>query len=186
MQQAGHCYHVYNRGCNREAIFALSENYIFLLRKIKTILPTASVSVIAYCLMPNHYHFLLRAEADNAISHFIQQVFNGYVQAFNKQQQRSGTLFEGRAKTILVDTDAYALDLCRYIHLNPVQAHLVANPEDWPYSNYLEWIGQRAGTLKDEVFMREYFPDAGAYRSFITDYQDERRKLKALEKYMFD
>ena len=128
MHLAGHYYHVYNRGCNRERIFADDGNYLFLLRRAKAFLADYALSMMAYCLMPNHYHFLLRLEQDGALSRFVQRLFNSYTQAFNKQQGRGGTLFEGRAKSVLVDTDEYVLHLCRYIHLNPVKAGLVAHP----------------------------------------------------------
>lgn len=108
------------------------------------------------------------------------------MQAFNKQQNRSGTLFEGRVKIILVDTEAYVLQLCRYIHLNPVKARLVENPGDWPYSNFMEWISERQRTLKDEEFIREYFPTPDEYRRFVSDYQDEQHTLAKLEKYLYD
>jgi len=167
MHLAEHYYHVYNRGCNQERIFANQENYVFLLRRIKKLLPDYALRIIAYCLMPNHYHFLLRPEEDGALSPFIQRLFNSYTQAFNKQQGRSGTLFEGRAKSVLVDTDAYAIHLCRYIHLNPVQAGMARHPGDWPYSNYLEWVEQRDGTLVDRKFVRQYFPTATDYEKFV-------------------
>ena len=167
MHLAGHYYHVYNRGCNREDIFANDGNYMFLLRRAKSILADYPLTVIAYCLMPNHYHFLLRPEKGGALSPFIQRLFNSYTQAFNRQQRRSGTLFEGRAKSVLVDTDEYILHLCRYIHLNPVKAELVVRPEEWPYSNYLEWVERRGGTLVDRAFVRGYFPTAADYETFV-------------------
>jgi putative transposase len=164
---AGYYYHIYNRGCNRERIFANDGNYLFLLRRVQLFLPCYPLSVIAYCLMPNHYHFLLRPEEDGALSLFIQRLFNSYTQAFNKQQGRKGTLFEGRAKTVPVDSDEYVLHLCRYIHLNPVRAGLVTHPGEWPYSNYLEWVEQRSGTLVDRAFVRQYFPTPDDYEAFV-------------------
>lgn len=146
MHLADHYYHVYNRGCNRERIFANDGNYLFLLRRAKTYLDQVPLTVIAYCLMPNHYHLLLRPEEDGVVAPFIQRLFNSYSQAFNKQQRRSGTLFQGRAQTVLVDSDEYVLHLCRYIHLNPVHAGLVPHPGRWPYSNFLEWVERRNGT----------------------------------------
>jgi len=128
--------------------------------------------VIAYCLMPNHYHFLLRPEEDGVLSRFIQRLFNSYTQAFNKQHGRSGTLFEGRAKSVLVDTDEYILHLCCYIHLNPVKAGLVGHPAAWSYSNYLEWVERRDGTLVDRAFVRAYFPAATDYESFVVSEVD--------------
>ena len=181
---AGHCYHVYNRGCNRQDIFANEGNYVFLLRRGKSYLKDARVSVIAYCLMPNHYHFLLRSEEDEAIPRFIQRLFNSYTQAFNKQQGRSGTLFEGRAKSVLVDRDEYAVHLCRYIHLNPVRAGLVRHPEEWPYSNYLEWVERRQGTLMDRAFVRQYFPCAADYEAFLKAEIDPSVEQKLLPLYL--
>jgi putative transposase len=93
---AGHYYHVYNRGCNREPIFAHDGDYRFLLQQAKKFLPDYPLRVIAYCLMPNHYHFLLCPEQDHVLSRFIQRLFNSYTQGFNQQQGRSGTLFEPR------------------------------------------------------------------------------------------
>ena len=185
MHLAGHYYHVYNRGCNRERIFANDDNYLFLLRRAKSFLAGYPLSVIAYCLMPNHYHFLLRPEEDSALSPFIQRLFNSYTQAFNKQQGRSGTLFEGRAKSILVDTDEYVLHLCRYIHLNPVRAGLVTHPGEWPYSNYLEWVEQRGGTLADRAFVRQYFPTPADYETFVMNEVDPLLEQK-LQVYYLD
>ena len=172
MHLAGHYYHVYNRGCNRKDIFADVGNYLFLLRRAKTFLADYPLTMIAHCLMPNHYHFLLRVEEDDTLSPFIQRLFNSYTQAFNKQQGRSGTLFEGRAKSVLVDTDEYVLHLCRYIHLNPVTAGLVAHPGEWLYSNYLEWVERRRGILVDRAFVRQYFSTAADYEAFVMNEVD--------------
>ena len=114
--------------------------------------------MIAYCLMPNHYHFLLRQETEVPLSKFISLLFNAYVQPVNRQQGRRGTLFERRFKHVWVDLEEYLVHLYRDIHLNPWKAKLVSQLEDWPYSNYLEWIGQRAETLQDQTFRRDRFP----------------------------
>ena len=185
MHLAGRYYHVYNRGCNREAIFANDRNYLFLLRRVKSFLSNYPLSMVAYCLMPNHYHLLLRPEEDGALSPFVQRLFSSYTQAFNKQQRRSGTLFEGRAKSVLVDADEYVLHLCRYIHLNPVKAGLVADPGEWPYSNYLEWVERRRGNLVDRAFVRGYFATPDAYEAFVMDevepLVEERLRVYCLE-----
>jgi REP element-mobilizing transposase RayT len=86
MHLADHYYYIYNRGCNREDIFANPGNRLFLLQRAKSFLKDYPLRVIAYCLMPNHYHFLLRPEEDGCLSLFIQRLFNSYTQAFNKQQ----------------------------------------------------------------------------------------------------
>ena len=182
---AGHYCHIYNRGCNRERIFVSDDNYHYLLTQIKRLIPGSAIAIIAYCLMPNHYHFLIRSDSDAAAGRFIQRLFNGYVQAFNRQQGRSGTLLEGRAKSVEIDGDRYAIHLCRYIHLNPVVAHLVTRPEDWPYSNYLDWIGQRAGTLLDRDFVQAHYSDPGEYEAFVQSSIEEAIAAK-LARYCFD
>jgi putative transposase len=179
---AGQYYHVYNRGCNRENIFSNDGNYRYLLQQAKKFLIGSGIGVVTYCLMPNHYHFLLRSDSDGSIARFIQRLFNSYAQAFNKQQDRSGTLFEGRAKSIWVDDEKYLLQLCRYIHLNPVVAGLVSRAEDWQYSNYLDWIGERDGTLIDREFIRTYFAKPSEYVTFI-ETSIEAAIAAKLEKY---
>ena len=95
---SGQYYHIYNRGVEKRNIFACDENY--------------------------HYHFLVRAAEDDGVSPFLQRLFNSYTQAFNKQEKRSGTLFESRAKSVLIDANSYLFHMARYIHLNPVRAGL--------------------------------------------------------------
>lgn len=94
-------------------------------------------------------------------------MFGSYTQAFNKAYRRTGTLFEGRFQAILVDSERYLCNLCRYIHVNPVKHGLVAFPEDWPYSNYLEWVGRRRGGMVEPAFIRGYFPSPEAYIAFV-------------------
>ena len=185
MHQAGCYYHAYNRGCNRERIFVNDGNYIFLIKRAKSFLANYTLSVIAYCLMPNHYHFLCRPEEDDSLSRYIQRLFNSYTQAFNKGQGRSGTLFEGRFKSILVDTDEYVIQLCRYIHLNPVRAGLVRDPSQWPYSNYLEWVEKRDGILIDREFVRRYFSTPADYEDFVISDMDQSVEMK-LQAYFLE
>jgi len=136
--------------------------------------------------MPNHYHFLLRQVTDRPLSKFMQVLFNGYVQALNLQQGRTGTLFEGRFKHKCVDQWEYLMVLCRYMHLNPVKAGLVACPEDWGYSNYQEWIGLRHGVLVDKVFVQDHFPSADEYVRFVNDVEDEKKSYEKISRYLFD
>jgi putative transposase len=182
----GYYYHIFNRGCNRENIFFNEDNYVYLLRKIKASHVKYGANIVVYCLMPNHYHFLVRQETDRPLSDWIQMLFNGYVQAVNKQQGRKGTLFEGAAKHILVDNEAYLIHLVRYIHYNPVSAHLVRRPEDWQYSNYPEWISIRNGTLVDRNFISNYFYRPDDYRRFMKNYTIESEFGEKLKPYLLD
>ena len=91
----GGYYHLYNRGANRDLIFFNADNYVYCLRLIHKYLSNYDLSLIVYCLMPNHYHFVIRQESEGGISEFIRDVFNTYTQAVNRQQHRKGTLFQG-------------------------------------------------------------------------------------------
>ncbi len=181
---AGQYYHVYNRGVNRQPIFASEENYYFLLRRVKQFLPHYSIRIIAYALMPKHYHFLVGVEKDGVLSSFFQRLFNSYSQAFNRQQNRTGTLFEGRAKSVLVDKTDYVYALVRYIHLNPVVARLVSKPEDWQFSNYLDWIDARNDGIFVLQFRAMFFSSPEEYRSFVLSDIPEALERKISKYYM--
>ena len=139
-----------------------------VLRKVKAYCRSLTLVPIAYCLMPNHYHFLIRQDGEHPAGLLPQRVFNSYSKAYNKRYEHSGTLFEGNYKVILVESEAHLLHLCRYIHANPVKHGLVADAAEWPYSNYLEWIGERDGTLVDRDFVQDRFPLAQDYREFVS------------------
>lgn len=179
-------YHVYNRGSNRQLIFRERENYLFLLKRFGKHALEMSITVVAYCLMPNHYHFLLRQDGDVSISDLMQAIFNSYSKAFNKMYKRSGTLFEGPFKSIHVDKENYLIHLCRYIHRNPLEAGLVNNLEVWPFSNYLEWVGGRDGKLVDRDFLNAYFRTAEDYIEFVKDLDDAERVKPKIKKYLFE
>jgi putative transposase len=180
----GHYYHVFNRGVNKQTIFFSNDNYRYCLRLIGKYAEKFSIQVVTYCLMPNHYHLLIRQDGDVPISKFIQGIFNSYVQAVNKQQSRSGPLFEGRFKHVLVDRDEYLMHLMRYIHLNPVTANLAARSEDWPYSNYQEFTERRNGKLVDLSVKDMFFPSTSDYENFVKAAAFE--KPKNFEDLIFD
>ena len=177
----GNYYHIYNRGANKNPIFFEEENYLYLLKKIKKNADNYNISIIAYCLMPNHYHFLLRQDGSKSLRKCIQYTFNSYTKAINKMYNRSGTLFEGPYRAIHIDSQNYLLHLCRYIHRNPVDATLVKNLEDWPYSNYLEWIGKRNGKLFNPEFIKRHFPDVKKYAEFVSECEPKEK----MDTFMF-
>lgn len=182
----GQYYHIYNRGAGKSKLFFVEDNYRYLLQLTQRYIGKYGVSVIAYCLMPNHYHFLLMQLTGEPISKFINVLFNAYVQALNRQQSRIGTLFEGRFKHVCVDDWNYLIHLCRYIHRNPIKAGLVSRPEDWTYSNFREWMGLRNSVLKDDEFIKSHFPDPEEYRTFVNDWQDEEKNMGKIGKYIWD
>ena len=168
--QQGEYYHIYNRGAGRQSICLNDANYIYLLRLLKEVAAACEITVIAYCLLPNHYHWLIRQDGETPGTDLPKRVFGSYTQSFNKWNRRSGTLFAGRFKPKHVDADDYLLHLCRYIHANPVRHGIAFAPELWPYSNYQEWIGVRPGTLVDRSFVSAHFPRVGQYQAYVNDY----------------
>ena len=182
----GQYYHIYNRGAGKSKIFFIEDNYRYLLDLTQRYIGKYGVSVIAYCLMPNHYHFLLLQLTDEPISKFINVLFNAYVQALNQQQRRTGTLFEGRFRHVCVEEWLYLSHLCRYIHRNPVKAGLISAPEEWAYSNFREWVGLRTSLLKDDEFIKTHFPNPEEYRAFVNDWEDEEKNMAKIGKYIWD
>ena len=181
----GHYYHIYNRGAHKADIFRDDRDYALLLKLFKEKSKDFDISVIAYCLMSNHYHFLFRQNGDATISQLMQAVFNIYSKAFNRKHGVSGTLFEGSFKAVLVKRNEHLLHLCRYIHRNPLEAGMVVVPEQWHYSNFLEFIGERHGELVDREFVQENFGTPEAYRSFVMDYTPAEKVEKELRHYLY-
>ncbi len=180
----GGYYHIYNRGAGRNPIFRDEDDYSYVLRAMKKYSAQFSFAIIAYCLMPNHYHWLVRQDSALSVQLLPQRVFNGYSKNFNKRHERSGTLFEGPYKANPVDSDEYLRHLCRYIHANPLKDGIVSALDMWPYSNIHEWMGWRTGTLFDPAFINDFFPDRKGYHSWVLDYVAIRQLPKDLAGYL--
>ena len=164
--QPDHCYHLYNRGNDRKLIFFERENYLHFLRLMRRHLIERSLDVLAYCLMPNHYHLLVQCRTGE-VSGAMQRLSMAYTKAMNRRYKRVGSLFQGQFGAIAVDSDEYLYRLTRYIHLNPVKAGLVADPRDWEFSSYLEYAGLRSGTLpKLDVLQQKFAPEV-EYQRFL-------------------
>ena len=177
---AGSYYHLYTRGAHKASLFREHDNYVYVLHQVKKVIGEQNLTVIAYCLLSNHYHILVRQNGDAAAGLLAQYVFNAYSKAYNTRYEHSGTLFEGPFRAIKVDSQNYLLHLCRYIHANPVRHGIVTELEEWPYSNYLEWLGLRNGELLDRDFVRDCFGTAEQYRQFVLDYVTNRRLPEGL------
>jgi putative transposase len=222
-------YHFYNRGNNRQAVFMERANYLYFLKGIKKYL-CAYVDVLAYSRMPTHYHLLGRVKENSEflgaavskasqtsevlktsevssrqVSVAMQKLGISYTKAINKRFARVGALFQGQFQGKPVKDYEHLLTLCVYIHANPVKDGLVALPEDWEYSNYIEWMdclappatpsrcpsgraGARSGTLVNRQFVQEHFGTSVEYQTLVLDYlttrnlpDDLRRQLQALE-----
>jgi len=153
-------YHLYNRTNNEEALFRSDDNYIYFLKKYRHYLEEY-FETIGYCLMPTHFHFLVRVKSLNnssddykssdefslLISKQIAILLRSYTRAFNNMWNRHGNLFNQKTKTKIVASDSYLITLLTYIHQNPIRSGLVKKAEDWLYSSYQDYIDLRKGTL---------------------------------------
>ena len=129
-------YHIVQRGNNREACFIEPENYSYYLELWKEVSTRYDVSVHAYCLMTNHIHVLATPQEKTSISNTMKVVGSRYAQYINKKYKRTGTLWEGRHRSSLVQTEKYFLTCSLYIELNPVAANMVKRPEEYKWSSY--------------------------------------------------
>ncbi|KAB2320270.1 transposase [Betaproteobacteria bacterium SCN1] len=128
--------HVIQRGNNRQAIFAAEADYRFFRDALVEAATRHGLAIHAYVWMTNHVHLLATPAHEDSIGKTFQSVGRRYVQYFNRVYQRSGTLWEGRYRATVVDSERYLLTLMRYIELNPVRAGMVAAPQDYPWSSY--------------------------------------------------
>lgn len=150
-----------------------------LIRKDKTHL----TEIIAYCLMPTHIHFILNQLIDRGISTYLSNILNGYTRYFNIKHKRKGPLWESEFKNVLIKSDEQLLHLTRYIHLNPVTAHLVEKPENWDFSSYKEYLSLNIETPAICNFNGTLEIKPSAYRKFVNDqisYQRELAKINGL------
>jgi len=185
----GYYYHVYNRGTEKRKIFLKNPDYNKFLEQIKKFnFPKNTpkyVEIVAFCLMPNHFHFLLIPVVDNGIPLFMQKLGTGYTMYFNKKYERTGVLFQGPYRCILIESDSHLLHLTRYIHLNPVK---LIEPEwkekgikNWDKTNkFLEkyhWSSYKCYIGKEDVMFpikRDVLPeecqDPEKYKNFLNEW----------------
>ncbi len=137
------------------------------------------VEILAYCIMPTHLHLVLVQLKDDGISLYMKNLLNSYTRYFNTQNDRKGPLWQGRFKSVLVETDEQLLHLTRYIHLNPTSDNLVDRPEDWQYSSYNEYLGSCDKGLC--TFSPYLNITSETYREFVEGMQDYQRSLSILK-----
>ena len=143
----GYPHHVIQRGNNRQTIFASAADYQTLLDLLDENAEKFGVAVHAYVLMSNHFHLLATPQTAEGLPLMMQAVGGRYVRHFNDSQKRTGTLWEGRYKSTLIQTERYLLACMAYIDLNPVRAALVAQARDYPWSSHGHYTGQRTDKL---------------------------------------
>ncbi|NJL78808.1 MAG: transposase [Richelia sp. RM2_1_2] len=172
----GNYYHIYNRGNNYQDIFLEQKNYSFFISLLQQHLVKNNIDIIAYCLMPNHYHILVHLNQES-LSKAMHSFCVAYTKAINKHFQRVGSLFQGRFQATHLDTDDYLLHLSRYIHLNPIQANLVKYPHEWRFSSYSEYINLENYNISKPDKILEYFSSSYTYQQFVESFQDKDTQI---------
>lgn len=167
----GSLYHVILRGNNRHEIFFSPADRIYLDQLVGRATESLEAEVHAYCWMPNHIHMAIRV-GEAPLGRLMQWIASRYAFRINRQREATGHLFERRYRALLVDVDAYALQLVRYIHLNPVKAGLVRDPADYPWSSHRYYLGEDPPAwLRTDwilaMFGRRRIPARAAYRRFV-------------------
>lgn len=169
---AGAFYHITARGNERKDIFKSISDRDRFLSYLESATERYGAVVHAYCLMTNHYHLLLATPSGN-LSQIMRHINGAYTTYFNTKRKRSGHLFQGRYRGILVEADEYAKELSRYIHLNPVRAGIVREPDEYRWSSYRSYIGKEkpagwlAGDLVLGYFGRKISEAQRRYRDFV-------------------
>ncbi|MES2428480.1 MAG: transposase [Bacteroidota bacterium] len=156
------CYHIYNRGNNKDLIFFEEDNYVYFLNQFKKYV-SPFCEVYTYCLMPNHFHFFIGVNDSDLFEKSIKNFFISYSKAINKRYNRVGSLFQGRYKVSEITSDSYYTTIITYIHQNPVAARLVTKMEDYKYSSYNAYLSDK-NTLVNKKEVLEWF---GGLNSFI-------------------
>lgn len=193
----GSYYHIYNRGVEKRNIFIGKHDYQqFVLamdfyrktplstklsdfkRRIEKIKKVENqielVRIFSYCLMPNHFHFLLMQNADGGVTHFLRKFTNSYTRYFNTKYDRIGPLFQGTFKAKYIENDEYLLQVSKYIHRNPLK--LKSNLHSYPYSSYGYYLSQDKHPFCDTEFISAYFSKNNlnlSYRAFVEEAEVE-------------
>lgn len=206
-------YHVLNRGISFQPTFSLKrdfdraieviryyQNKKVPLRYSKFVLLSYSerqriidelfkskeflVGIIAYCLMPNHFHLILKQLVENGISKFMANLSDSYVRYFNVKHKRKGPLFQGRFKAVRVETDEQLKHLSRYVHLNPYTSYVVKTIHElfsYSYSSFSEYLGEPTNNFCDKEIVLGQFKNVEAYQKFVLDQADYQRELEEMK-----
>jgi len=205
-------YHIYNRGVEKKRIFLDKQDHVVFLALLKKYLtpppedPTKSlntpvyksvykeIDLLCYCLMPNHFHLLLKQLEQDSMTKLLRRVGSSYSIYFNKKYERVGPLFQGRYKAIAIDNENYLLHLSRYIHLNPFDTLKVRPYEgrtfqEYEWSSYADYLGNRHTEWVKTEMILSYFADAkkkmgdprlkgiNTYQSFVESYKEDSKDI---------
>lgn len=174
-----HYYHVYNRGTEQRVIFLDDADY----RRFATTMGEyrhGLVVVAAYVLMPNHFHLLIRPHSDDSLSRYMHRLSTSFTMYFNARYERSGNLFQGRFKAVVMESSEQLLHVSRYIHGNPVKGTLeqtlldrMRTLERYPWSSYPDYVGSRAHGVVEKEYL------ISSFLGVCTEKAEDNKKVKA-------
>ena len=205
----GEIYHLCARGVNHRTLFRNKADYqrfVALLqyclapghlqsysmaqRLRQRLEPVGSgeglVDLLCYCLMTNHVHLLVKENVEQGVSHYMQRLLNSYAKYFNVRYDRSGPLFTGRFKSVLIDDDDQFIHVSRYIHLNPYVAHVVKDIFKYPWSSIGEYIRKSSSSSVCHVNLLRSMLDEKEYQQFVVDHADYAQSLADLKYVLLD
>lgn len=184
-------YHVFNRGVNKQNIFVDQEDYAVFLNLFKRYLDAEphkdnkgreyewmheDVELLAYCLMPNHFHLLFYLKNEQSLSRLMRAVITSYSTYFNKKYGRVGHLFQDKFKATHIFKDTYLLNITRYIHLNPSEY------KNWEWSSLAYYLGKKHARWLNESRISALF--SNDYRDFLEDYVDYKKSLDVIKEFL--
>ncbi len=203
----GEYYHVFNRGVEKREVFLDDRDY----QRFLSILPyylnpnppisysqrdriqiqeldvgEALVEVVAYCLMPNHFHLLAKVVQENGLETWIRRAASSYSHAFNQRYTRVGSLFQGPYKAVHIATNEQLLHVSRYIHLNPVVAGLCGQAEEHPYSSMRQYLTPTHKSWINPDSVLGQFPAPEDYRSFVANHASFATELHQIKHLLIE
>lgn len=144
-------------------------------------------SLVSYCLMPNHFHFLIRQNGDIPISALLLKVLTSYSMYFNRKYDHVGHVFQDRFKAVHIENDTQLKHVSAYIHLNPKVARLVRDARKWQHGSYPEYLDENSGGVCDKTIVLEHFRNAREYERFVEEaFDDIRARKEAVRELMMD
>ena len=166
-------FHLFNRGVNREQIFFKRSDYTSFIDRMTRCLDRSLLAIIAYCLMPNHFHIVVLQKVPYAMADFMKGVCQEHAKRINAWLDRKGHLFEGRYKLKHVFDPSYLASLSRYVHMNPVEARLVRSPTDWEYSSCGDYCGTRGRNIVDPDAVLDLMESPEQYFESLAEFRTQ-------------
>lgn len=213
---SGEIYHIFNKGIDGRITFEDERDYIRAYKIMtyymfssppmrlsifldlnfeaqcllnKTDYGEKMVSIICYCFMPNHFHFVLKQLVEGGISRFLSQFLNSYTRYFNTKNKRIGQLFLDRFKNVLVENDIQMMHLSRYVHLNPYSSKIVDNLKelkDYKWSSFREYLNMVNEPVCNKEVVLSNFGGVNSYENFVFERAEYQRKIKMIENFILE